>query len=136
MNSLDTYYICTKCENIEKDSNWKKDESNSYTCIKCGAIEKKDIWPSKEIETMLSFILEYDDRATEYGQITAVFLSSVLELFLENLLYTVAYFDLSYDDAGILVDAYSGKNRMISLFKKIGYGSFSDSIVTCPCYIY
>jgi len=132
MSLLKTYYICTKCETIEKENNWKVDESDSFVCIHCDALNEKMIWPPKEVETMLGFILTYDDGLPEYGQITSVFMSAVLELLLEELLYTMAYFDLSFDEASILVDAliesHQGRNRMISLFKKIGYGSFHDSI--------
>lgn len=132
MPSIETYYQCTKCNHIEKDKNWNRVETNSYKCNECDAIEEKRVWPPKEVETMVNFILSYDSETSEYGQITSVFLSSVLELLLEELLYTMAYLDLTYHDAWILVDAlidaHRGRNRMISLYKKIGYGTFYSSV--------
>jgi len=132
MDSREAYYQCTNCDNIEKESNWIKDDSNEHKCIECKTVSKKKTWPPKEVETMINFILTYDSEAPEYGQITSVFLSSVLELLLEELLYTMAFFDLTYNDASILVDAlieaHRGKKQMISLYKKIGYGSFHSSV--------
>ena len=132
MDSLETYFQCTNCHNIEKVSNWIKDKSNSYKCIKCEAVDKKDIWPPKEVEIILGLIISYDSRAAEYVPIASVFLASVLELLLEELLYTMAYFDLTYDEASILVDAlidaHRGKNQLISLYKKIGYEPFHSAV--------
>ena len=132
VNSIQNYYFCNKCNNIESESKWAKSPSKSYICNQCDACDKKEDWPPKEIEAMLNFILTYDNDKSEYGQITTVFLSSVLELLLEELLYTMAYLDLSYDDAFILVDAlidsHQGRNRMFSLYKRIGYGSFRNDV--------
>lgn len=44
----------------------------------------------------------------------------------------MAYFDLTYDEAGILVHAliegYQGRTRMFTLYKSIGYGTFHEAV--------
>jgi hypothetical protein len=55
------------------------------------------------------------------------------ERLLEDLLHVMAFGELLYDEAALIVDAlidgYQGRARMLSLFEKIGYGSFHEEAV-------
>ena len=80
----------------------------------------------------MEFIVSLDEKSPHYPQVACVFLASALELFLERLLSVMAYQDLLYDDAGMLVDAlldgYQGRSRMFALYSRIGYGTFHDAV--------
>jgi len=132
MNFQDDYFLCDNCDQIEPKSRWNKGSTGLLKCIHCDAEGTNGTWPTPEVGKLIEFILNYDQESPEYGQVTSVFLSSVLELMLEELLSTMAYFDLTYDEAGILVDAliegYQGRTRMFTLYKTIGYGTFHEAV--------
>ena len=101
-------------------------------CIHCQSKTKQFSWPSAEVERLITFVRNYESRAPEYSQVVSVFTSSLLELLLEELVTKVAYEDLTYDQGFLLVDAlleaYQGRNRLFSLYKRVGYGSFHEAV--------
>ena len=126
------YYQCDKCGQVEPESRWIRGPNGSSSCLHCGSHSSDRKWPSAEVSEFIAFIRNYDTSVREYGQVASVFLSSVLELMFEQLLATMAYMDLTYDDAGLLVDAllegYQGRSRMFALYKRIGYSNFHSAV--------
>jgi hypothetical protein len=126
------YFQCDSCGQIESKQTWKKLSKNRYKCKHCKQARKQTIWPPAELRNLLEFIGSFSEKSPRYPQVACVFLSSALELLLEHLLSVMAYQDLLYHEAGMLVDAlldgYQGRSRMFTLYSRIGYGTFHESV--------
>ena len=126
------YFQCGDCGQVESKPSWEKLSKYRYKCRHCQQASKQTIWPAPELRNLLEFISGFDEKSPHYPQVTCVFLSSAFELLLEELLSIMAYQDLLYDEAGMLVDAllegYQGRSRMFTLYSKIGYGTFHDAV--------
>jgi hypothetical protein len=123
------YSQCTVCRQIEPEVNWLAASTNgSQKCLHCQSEGKQRAWPTAEVQELIGFVQDYDKASPSYSQVTCVFLSSALELMLEELLSVVAYMDLLYEEVSVLVEslleAYQGRSRMLQLYKRLGYDSF------------
>lgn len=123
------YVKCGNCGQIEKEQVRK---NLRYKCKHCQQARSQTIWPAPELQNLFRFIDSFDEESPHYPQIACVFLSSAFELLLEELLSVMAYQDLLYEEADMLVDAlldgYQGRSRMFTLYSKIGYGTFHDDV--------
>jgi len=125
------YYICGKCNQIEPASRWAEEVNGEIKCSHCQTANERYTWPSTEVIDLLTFVRNYPADSPEYGRVTSVFASSVLELMLEELVTKMAYEDLSYEQGEMLINAllagYQGRSRLFALYKRIGYGSFHEA---------
>ena len=126
---IPSYVQCGDCGQVERGQAWEK---LRYKCKYCQQACSQTIWPAPELQNLLEFISSFNEKSPHYPQVACVFLSSAFELLLENLLTVMAYQDLLYDEAYMLVDAlldgYQGRSRMFTLYSKIGDGTFHDAV--------
>ncbi len=127
--TIPSYFKCGDCGQIGKGPPWK---GLRYKCKHCKKANSHTIWPGPELRSLLEFIGSFDEASLHYPRVVCVFLSSTFELLLEDLLVVMAYQDLLYDEAFMLVDAllegYQGRSRMLTLYSKIGHGTFHDDV--------
>lgn len=119
--------VYKQCKNCEFISEGKKDDG--VNCPKCASADF-DCWPTLEVDNLFLLIHEKENQDPfEYQLIASVFCSAAFELLLEQLLFVMAIEDLSYEEAGHLVekllDSNQGKSRRLDLYSRLGYGSFS-----------
>jgi hypothetical protein len=85
-------------------------------------------WPSPDTAELLNHALTLDPGAPHGRRIGVIFSCVAFERLLEDLLYAMAFGELLYDEASLiveaLIDGYQGRSRMLSLFARIGYGTF------------
>jgi len=129
---IPSYFQCGDCGQIEEGSAWK---GLRYKCKHCQKANTQIIWPTPELRNFLEFIVDFDVKSKQYSQVVSVFLSSALELLLEELLSVMALadiFDDGFTGVGTLIDAllegYQGRARMFALYSRIGYGTFNDAV--------
>lgn len=129
---LKKYLICKNCFQVELFETWKEVGHRRYRCIHCKKVYKQFYWPEDESREILRFILNIKSEDPRYTQMAVVFLSSALELMLEKLLSTMAFGMFAgpnyYLIEELILDSYSGRNKMFELYKKIGYGSFHSVV--------
>jgi hypothetical protein len=98
-------------------------------CDFCGAAERRE-WPPSDVRELLDHIAQLDPAAPHARRVGVIFSCIAFERLLEDLLFVLAFGELLYDDAGFiveaLVEAYQGRTRMLTLFKRIGYASFRE----------
>lgn len=127
--NIPSYIECSDCGQIIEGKAWTGLRTKCKFCHK--SIEQR-IWPSPEVMNILVFINSHDVKSPQYPQIACVFLSSALELMLEELLYVMTFEDLLYEDAFVLADAlfdgYQGRSRMFTLYSKIACGTFHGAV--------
>jgi transcription elongation factor Elf1 len=130
MDRMPTYFECKNCGQIESESRWLKDGERSK-CVYC-EIGEPSPWPTAEVKELIDFVQGYDPKSSHYFRVTTVFLASALELMLEDLLYTMAWMDMTYDEVSILVEAliesHQGRSRMFDLYRRIGHDSFHKEV--------
>lgn len=128
MSGLNKYFRCNSCGQIELEHSWTK-SNDQQICPHCKAISKES-WPTSEVAELLGFVLDYDKLQPRYTQVVSVFISSAFELMLEELITMMMYWNLSYEEGSMLVDAlldsHQGRARMLWLYKRMGHSSFSD----------
>lgn len=122
------YLECDRCGQIELEKNCGARDAK-VTCRHCECSLTRE-WPGSELAELVNFILSFSQSQPRYSQVASVFLASIFELLLEQLLTTMLYMDLLYDEVCILVDAliesHQGRSRMLELYRKVGYGSFRE----------
>ena len=127
---MTNYFQCDKCQQIEPELNWQK-EASGLRCQHCATVGG-EAWPSKEISELIGFVHSYSQTSPEYGLVTCVFLATALEILLEYLITIMAFQELLYDEAFILVDALletnQGRSRRLQLYSLLGYGSFPEEV--------
>lgn len=125
---MQKYFKCGSCGLIELESECK-DSHSQLICCHCNGT-KRNNWPSIDVSELLGFILSYDKSQPRYSQVVSIFLSSTLELLLEELLLMILYWDLLYEEVCFLVeallDSHQGRGRMLELYKRIGHCSFAE----------
>jgi hypothetical protein len=128
MTYLQTYFKCSSCGQIELE-NHSVIVDSQYVCQHCKE-NKKEVWPHSDVAELLGFVLNYEYAQPRYSQVVSVFLSTAFELLLEELVTMMMYWDLTYDQGSMLVDAlldsHQGRSRMLWLYKRVGHGSFSE----------
>jgi hypothetical protein len=126
---IPSYFECGDCGQVERGPAW---EGLRYKCKHCQKANSQTIWPTPELRNLLEFVGSFDEKSPHYPQVACVFLSSALEILLEQLLSVMAYQDLFYEQVDWLVEAllegYQGRSRMFTLYSKIGYGTFHDAV--------
>lgn len=119
------YKQCKNCWFISEKQN-----DSAVNCPACGGSDFSD-WPTIEVKSLFSLIHEKEGQNPfEYQLIASVFCSAAFELLLEQLLFIMAIEDLLYEEVGHLVeklmDSNQGKSKRINLYRRLGYGSFSE----------
>jgi hypothetical protein len=128
-----SYFQCTVCYQIEPEANWlAASTEGSRQCPHCHSAGKQRAWPTAEVQELIHFVQDYEKTSPSYSQVTCVFLASALELMLEELLGVMAYMDLQYEEASILVEplleAYQGRSRMLQLYRRLGHDTFPGEL--------
>jgi hypothetical protein len=106
---------------------------NKIKCPFCSRIGHNDIWPSIEVLDLLKMAMSLDVSINHKKNISYVIVEASLELMLENIISTFLLPDIMPEHVSItimtdaLLDGYQGRNRLLSLFKKLEYGSFPES---------
>ena len=121
------YFLCSSCHQIEPKEIWITPYLIKQ-CVHCSG-SRFEKWPSRDIQDLFDHAINYDKKDDHYSLVTSVFISTALELLLENLLNSIIYLEGDYDEIGyladLLIDSYQGKFRRLSLFKRINGRSFS-----------
>lgn len=120
------YLKCNSCDQIEPKEVWVTPYLTKE-CMYCSnnTFEK---WPSQDIQDLLNLAVGYDQNNDHYSLVTSVFISTALELMLENLINLVFSLDEFYEEVytyvNMLLDSYQGRSRRLLLFKKLNGRSF------------
>ena len=125
------YFQCKECEQISSENEIRFGKVDKK-CPYCGIIDEVNIWPSAEIRELIKVVNNYNQNSIEYGFIASVFISTALEILLEQLLYIMAIENLSYDEAdhlvSIILDFNQGRSRRLTLYKRLGFDSFETEV--------
>jgi len=120
------YLKCQYCNQIEPKEVWVT-QYLTKVCMYCSG-SKFEKWPSQDIHDLFTHAKNYDQNDDHYSLVASVFISTALELMLENLLNLIFYLDGNYEEVGYLVylllDSYQGRSRRLLLFKKLNGRSF------------
>lgn len=122
-----SYIKCPECEKIILDTEQKFIWiAEPMPC--CGASGRARItWPFLEAQEFLKIISDQDLKTENGIRIAVVFLCTVLELLLEEILWLViCKHTNSKPLANHLLESNQGKDRRIGLFNKLSNCSFKD----------
>jgi len=102
-------------------------------CLNCNKFSTLIIWPSKEIIDILNYLYSSNQSLNQFKYISITFLCSVSEALLENLLSLMIWQGLApkhkaFNIIDSLFDGYQGRNKLLSLYNKLGYGKFKEHL--------
>lgn len=124
---LSTYIKCPSCQEIFNDPD--RNLSNlGVPAPCCGALnETRAVWPSLDVHMLLD-IIEQQKLDTYNGQrIAIVFTCTLLEMMLEQAVWTLIQYQVKTDKAGeALLESYQGRERRLRLFQKLNGFSLKD----------
>ena len=131
LKKIKTHLRCKYCHNIFffKEIYFRRIEL--LICPRCNKKKSLSIWPSQEIIELLDYISMFNSKSKHFKEMSIVFLCSILELLLESTLVMMIWQELM-PEAFIIVDnmlnGYQGRNRLLLLYNKMGYGSFKEHL--------
>lgn len=119
------FYQCKYCNQIFSDESLVSKKCNFCQC------SNLDPWPSSEVQELMNLVQSKENQdAFEYQLIASVFVSSAFELLLEKQLFIMAMEGLVSEEVehliNALLDSNQGKSRRLSLYHRLGYGSFTN----------
>ena len=124
-------YLFTKCPDCKKVI---RDSAREYQNLSipmpcCGSIDSiRTAWPHQEVYDFLRLIRDQSNNP-DGRRIQIIFLCTVLEVLLESAIWEVATnFVTERETIKILLDGYRGRERRITLFKKLSGFSLSSCL--------
>ncbi|MBT5270065.1 MAG: hypothetical protein HOL70_11550 [Candidatus Marinimicrobia bacterium] len=127
-----SYLICGSCNLVNQSEFWIVGDNKELCCPNCLAPGGSSSWPDLKVQQLFTSINNLHGELLEYNQIASILYVAAVRIMIEDLVRTIAFGDLMYEEAGHLVDTLLALNpkheQLLKVLEELSSECYEDLV--------
>ena len=132
ISNHNSYLMCRSCDLINQTEFWVVGDNKELCCPNCLAPGGSSSWPDLKVQQLFTSINNLHGELLEYNQIASILYVAAVRIMIEDLVRTIAFGDLMYEEAGHLVDTLLALNpkhdQLLKVLEELSGECYEDLV--------